>query len=213
MLMNAASLDLVQNTLPVQTPLALLYAPAMKDSWGMAVNVLVRIDVCLRFSKGFVFVHLFLLTLLNLSFLTTLQMSMNARCVDRVQKIPFAITLLAPLNALAMMVLWSLMVFASVRSKHLHSLNMGRVIVYNSKYVHLLNHYVLQILMNARVPPYVQQTPLVWTPSDHLIVFVMMALYRMKVYALVRIIIIFLSLSKMILQYVYTCQQQLWMQM
>ena len=53
----------------------------------------------------FIFVRLFLLTLLNLAFLTTLQMSMNAKCLDHVQKIPFAITLLAPLNALAMMVL------------------------------------------------------------------------------------------------------------
>ena len=185
MLMNATSSDHVQNTPPVQTHLALLYAPVMKDSWGMAVNVLVRIDVCLRFSKGFVFVHLFLLTLLNLAFLTTLQMSMNARCKDHVQKIPFAIILLAPLNAFAMMVLWSLMVFASVRSKHLHSLNMGRVIAYISKCIFSLNYHVLQILMNARVPPFVQETPLVWTPSARLIAFVMMALYRMEVYALV----------------------------
>ena len=45
MLMNVTTSNHVQNTPPVQTPLDLLYAPAMKDSWGMAVCAVVRIGL------------------------------------------------------------------------------------------------------------------------------------------------------------------------
>ena len=43
MWMNVRSMEPVQNTPPAQTPLVLLYALAMKDSWRMAVCALVSI--------------------------------------------------------------------------------------------------------------------------------------------------------------------------
>ena len=41
--MNAQRMELVQSTPPVQTPLVLLYAPAMKDLGRIAVCALVRL--------------------------------------------------------------------------------------------------------------------------------------------------------------------------